>query len=299
MRWEMFIGHAVVVLSALAAIVTAVCVRLLEHRDRRRSPLHGKQLGHVPGQQLIERVAHHQDELTSSLFLMLFALPLMFMVWEGLRIDWHQVRFGVVEGMFAFGVLAVFGYGLRDYRRHYKAREQAKDGLLAERMTGMQLNRLAAQGCVVMHDLPCEGFNIDHVVIAPRGVYAVETKSFRKPKGSTDDSHYKVRYDGTVLRFPDFIEKDAVPQAERQAHWLRCTLRESLGDDIPVIPAVALPGWLIENSQEVWMMAPVKVFTPMGGGANFMAKEIDKLDPTQRALIAKALALRYPVVATS
>lgn len=296
MRWQMFIGHGVIVLSSLVAIATAVCVRLWDYRYRRRSPLQGRQLGHVPGQQLIERVAHHQDELTSGFFLMLFALPLMFMVWEAFRIDWQRLRFGVVEGMFVFGALALFLYGLRDYVRHYKAREQAKDGLLAERMTGMQLNRLAAQGCIVMHDLPCEGFNIDHVVIAPRGVYAVETKSFRKPKGSADDSHYKVGYNGKVLRFPDFIEKDAVAQAERQAQWLRRTLKEVLGDDSPVIPAVALPGWLIENSEEVWMTAPVKVFTPMGGGANFMAKDIARLDATQRALVAKALALRYPVI---
>jgi hypothetical protein len=168
--------------------------------------------------------------------------------------------------------------------------------LLAERVTGMQLNRLVSKGCKVLHDLPCEGFNIDHVVVAPRGVYAVETKSFRKPKGSSNNSHYRVSYDGKMLRFPDFPEKEALAQAERQAQWLRRVIRESIGSDVPVIPALALPGWMVVNSDEVWKTAPVKVFSPMGGGANFMAKDIQVLDEAKRGLIAQALALRYPCI---
>ena len=102
-----------------------------------------------------------------------------------------------------------------------------------------------------MHDLPCEIGNIDHVVIAPRGVYAVETKSFRKPKQAQAGDNYRVSFDGTALRFPDFIERDAPDQALKQAQWLTKTLREVVKRDVRVIAALALPGWKVEQSEEV------------------------------------------------
>src|SRR3546814_1943600 len=102
---------------------------------------------------------------------------------------------------------------------NWDARTKARDGLVAEQMTGQLLNRLIGPDCIVTHDLPCEGFNIDHIVIAPRAVYAVETKSFRKPRGSSNDSHYKVTFDGEALRFPDWGDDAPVIQARRQAKW--------------------------------------------------------------------------------
>jgi hypothetical protein len=59
-----------------------------------------------------------------------------------------------------------------------------------------------ALGCTVLHDVPGHRFNIDHVVIGPRAVYAVETKSVRKPK-----ENYKVIYDGERLHFPGFADR--------------------------------------------------------------------------------------------
>jgi hypothetical protein len=42
--------------------------------------------------------------------------------------------------------------------------------------------------------------------------------------------------------------------------------------------------------------AAVKVFGPMRNGAAFMAKPVERLDQTQRNLIAQALAVRYPEI---
>jgi hypothetical protein len=39
------------------------------------------------------------------------------------------------------------------------------------------------------------------------------------------------------------------------------------------VAALALPGWHVDPQDEVWRTAQVKVFTPMGEGANFMAKD--------------------------
>lgn len=220
----------------------------------------------------------------------------MLLTWALGRVPAERFRVDATLWIYAVGVAVMFAWGARYFIKHWRRRQQARDGLLAERVTGMQLNRLQAQGCIVMHDLPGEGFNIDHVVIAPRAVYAVETKSFRKPKTSVTGDTYAVGFDGQRLRFPDFVETQAIAQAQRQGKWLAKTLREALGRDVKVIPALALPGWRVDQPEDVWRSSAVKVFSPMGSGSNFMSKEFENLDQATRNLVKEALAVRYPVV---
>ena len=300
MAWKQLYGILPFFVSSLLALSLALTYKLLKRRLSRRSPLASKQIGHVPGQQLVTRMSDHQTDMVLAVMLMYMALPLVFMMWAGSKIDWSKFHMGTMEWIYITIALGVFGYGLRDYIRNLHARDNIRDGLLAERVTGMQLNRLIAQGCIVLHDLPGDGFNIDHVVIAPRGIYAVETKSFRKPRNASDDKRdpgHQVSFDGNLLRFPDFATREPLEQAKQQAQWLQRWLREALKQDIPVTPALSLPGWYVSQSDDVWRNSPVKVFTPMGEGANFMAKDIIRLDPTMRSLVATALAQRFPVTA--
>lgn len=298
--WKQLLGLVPFFLSSSIALAAALSYRALAKRRARRSPLAARQIGHVPGQQLVERISDHETEMLTSVMLMYMALPLMFMAWAGMRIDWDAVRWGFAEWLSLVAAVSLFVYGFRGYVRHLNKRQRARDGLLAERVTGMQLNRLVAQGCIVMHDLPGDGFNIDHVVISPRGVYAVETKSFRKPQDVSDernDPSHQVRFDGRTLSFPDFNTARPIEQALRQAQWVQRYLREALGTEVPVIPSVALPGWFVVMEEEVWRNAPVKVFTPMGEGARFMSKDLPRLDSAMRGLVATALAQRFPTVA--
>ena len=298
MTWTAFIGHAVLALGALLMLACGLTFKWLHKRSRRRAPLQGRKIGNLPGQQLLDRIGHHDHEVDSALSLMVIALPLMFMIWLTLHVDWREFHFGVVEAMFVVGALGVFAWGLRSYIRHYRKREQARDGWTAEHVTGLQLNRLVTQGCLVLHDLPADNFNIDHVVIAPRAVYAVETKSFRKPRNASEDRNdpsHQVRYDGKSLVFPDFITRAPIDQAVRQAQWLRRVLRDALNRETPVVAVIALPGWFVIRTEE-GKRADVQVFTPMGKGAEFMAWEPERITSDQRRLIAETLAARYPVI---
>ena len=284
-------------ISIALALACVLCLRWWRQREERRSPLQRKQVGHVPGQQLVDRVADSQEEMLLSVMVMYFAFPMMLLAWALQRVPAERIRFDGGSWIFVLGALVLFGFGLHRFVRFWRARQSARDGLLAERFTRMLLNRLGAQGCTVMHDLRCEGFNIDHVVIAPRGVYAVETKSFRKPKGKggRDDRSYRVGYDGAMLRFPDFATSAPIEQAVQQAQWLQRHLREVLHREFPVIPAVSLPGWFVDRD-ETAKRAEVVVFTPVGKGPEFMAWQPERIAEDQRHLIAQALALRYPEV---
>lgn len=290
-----------VMFGAFALSVTLIfaCIaglRAWRRRDDRRTPLYGKKLANLPGQQLVGRINDHGDELLLSAVGMYFSLPIMVMAWALVKVRWEAVSFGGTEVLFLLAGLALFAWNLRAYTRHRDKRSKARDGLVAEQMTGQLLNRLIGPNCIVAHDLPCDGFNIDHVVITPHAVYAVETKSFRKKRSSPDDSHYKVTFDGEALRFPGWTDRNPVTQARAQAQWLARYLRDSLSRDIPVVPAIALPGWWIEKT-DAGKQSDVRVFTPMGKGAEILLFGQETLEAPIRALIAQAIALRYPDIA--
>lgn len=286
---------AVCGLSLAFSAVTVLCISLWKKRIERRSPLYGRQVGHVPGQQLVKRHSEAGDGMMASGLLMYLSAPLMLLAWAMVRVPLDRLRPDSTTWIFVLAALLLFAWGAYGFVKHFRLAQSAKDGLLAERVTGMQLNRLVAEGCVVMHDLPAENFNIDHIVIGPRAVYAVETKSFRRPKGQGDREVHRVSYDGRALRFADFVNTHAVAQAARQAQWLKRKLQESLGMDIHVVPALALPGWFIERT-DASKAADVVVFTPMGKGADFLARGLERITPEQRRMIAQALAVRYPAL---
>lgn len=295
MDLKQFLGLLPFILSSTLALACVVIYRVMRNLRLRRSPLADRQVGHVPGQQLVERVSDHETDMLMSVMLMYLAFPLMFMAWVGLRIDLAAQSWSGTEWMFVIGAAALFGYGMQGYIRHLHARDNIRDGLLAERVTGMQLNRLVAQDCLILHDLPCEGFNIDHVVIAPRGVYAVETKSFRKPKNGPAGKPAEVKFNGEALDFGDFSTRKPVEQARRQAQWVARYLRETLKEPVPVNPAIALPGWFVDKS-EGGKTSDVFAFTPMGRGCEWFTYGEETLTPAKRSLIAQALATRYPTV---
>jgi len=109
-------------------------------------------------------------------------------------------------------------------RRLRKAARQAKQGAEGEERVEAILARLPDDH-VVMHDLLGDYGNIDHVVVAPHGVFAIETKS-----------HWgRLSCDGpTLLLNGRPLPKDAVAQTVRNAMWLKQRIRERTGLEVYV-----------------------------------------------------------------
>jgi hypothetical protein len=56
-----------------------------------------------------------------------------------------------------------------------------------------------------------------------------------------------VVFDGQTLQFPNWTEREFLPQARRQAEWLAKWLSRAVGERVQVRPVLALPGWYIER----------------------------------------------------
>lgn len=128
-------------------------------------------------------------------------------------------------------------------------------GLLGEQVVGLILDRLSSDTIRVFHDLEVnepgrKPWNIDHVVLTTAGIYAIETKTRRKPRGIAPDGQqgHKAIFDGSQLLFPAPMKADrfGIDQAERNATWLSDKLTSLNGSPIAVTPILVLPGWWID-----------------------------------------------------
>jgi hypothetical protein len=119
-------------------------------------------------------------------------------------------------------------------------------GLLGEQAVAEQLQSLTALGCTVFHDIPGDGkWNIDHVVVAPAGVFAIETKYRTKQPGKAGQLAHKAEFDGKKIQFPAGYDVKAPAQASHNARWLANLLSKATSERVTVQPVVALPGWWV------------------------------------------------------
>lgn len=137
----------------------------------------------------------------------------------------------------------------------------ARLGYSGERAVGECLNSLLADGYQVFHDIPFENFNIDHVVVGPTGVFAIETKTRRKPKENGRKIAHKIPYDGAALHWPRYRDTESIRQAQANQDTLAKKLSDSTGERVPVQPIVTAPGWWIDdnNQHRVWALNPKRI----------------------------------------
>jgi hypothetical protein len=272
-----------------------------DQRDARRLPVDSKALPNQAGAQVRKRLGDAADEFWSVAAMALFAgpmIPLIILVAEARKrtpelFDFSAWSIGLYLLLLVGGVAVL----LQQARRHVLTMRRCREGLAAELATADGLQQLVPDGLMLFHDLPADGFNIDHVVVGHSVVFAVETKSRKKPaKGGKDSA--RVRYDGKALSFPEHVETKPLEQAARQARWLADFLTGATGNPVRVIPVLALPGWYVELKASLPTSSnDVRVVNPKA--ASFM-RTVNfglRFEDDQRRRIAWALTKRYGDVA--
>jgi hypothetical protein len=100
----------------------------------------------------------------------------------------------------------------------------------------------------IYHDFPAEAFNIDHIVVGPKGVFVLKTEARPKSTSHSKGTHTTVEYDGRTLRFPDYDDSETIAAAEEQAMWLSKWIAETASEPIAARAIVALPGWVVKRT---------------------------------------------------
>lgn len=243
-----FVQHVVVLGGILAASLIGpvlaigfLKIRKRRARARRRSPI-GIDMLRGPGHTLREQLDEIRMDLLANVSI-LMVLPLLFLAMflahshvRGAQAMVHLAPFYIAA---ALVTLLVF---IRQLWTMGVRLDQLQAGYDAELSVGQELDQLMRQGAATFHDIPADNFNIDHVVIAVEGVFAVETKGFTKPKHGRGKADATVAFDGALLKFPGWTTKEPLEQAQRQSAWLAKWLTSAIGSPVHVLPVLALPG---------------------------------------------------------
>jgi hypothetical protein len=133
----------------------------------------------------------------------------------------------------------------------------------------------------VYHDVPGEGFNVDHVLIGPGGVYLIETKTFSKRPGDA-----RIEYDGErVLIDGAAPDRDPIKQVQALRDHVGVILVQAVGRRPKIRPVVLFPGWYIDKQPrgvDVWFLTPLAL-------PSLLDKEPVTLKPEEVSLFATAL----------
>ncbi|WP_380708199.1 nuclease-related domain-containing protein [Sphaerisporangium corydalis] len=120
----------------------------------------------------------------------------------------------------------------------------------AERRTEAQLRKLERNGYLTLHAraIPDSDAQIDHLVVGPTGVYAVDSEKWDKRLPVRVQSHRK-------LFHGPFNQKPRLDEARWEASQASELITRELGHEITVVPSLAIYGpaipWKILNIREV------------------------------------------------
>lgn len=240
-----------------------------------RSPIKDRPL-RLPGQSLAEE----RDQILEDKLTLPLVAAVLLLVLAGL--EWWRYFVPQRPSPWAATFMATVGvaylvWQVFKYRPRLRQLRQAIDG---ERAVGQYLERLREEGYHVFHDLIGDGFNIDHAVVGPAGVFTIETKTWSKPaKGEP-----RIDFDGERIVAAGYEpDRDPIVQAKAQSSWLRRLIEETTGRRVAVRPVVVFPGWFVKQSEgstrDVWVLEPKAL-------PAFLAHEENRLSPEDVKLVS-------------
>ena len=154
-------------------------------------------------------------------------------------------------------------YSIYKIRRLLAERRDWDWGRLGEIEVSDSLDELKKEGYDIFHDIQCEDkgrkFNIDHVIISPHGIFAVETKFPRKRILGNN----RVIFDGlSIIRISGHkSDLETVPNAISKASFLanKYLPKETSQKRYHVIPVLVYPSWSVIGNhlgRDAWVLNP-------------------------------------------
>ena len=233
-----------------------------------QSPLKAKPL-RLPGESVDKEIDRWiNDKALGTLFAAACLCAIAYFEWYGYLT--RSPRRPILFTLLAVAALIYAGWRFVVIRRKVRSLRQGRDG---ERAVGQFLERLREDGGQVLHDIPGDGFNLDHVVIGTHGIHAIETKTWSKPWPKA-----KVVVEGDTLTVAGEVpDRNPLEQVAAAANWLEKLLKASTGKRFLVRGVVVFPGWYVEQPEprgNVWVIEP-KMLPGLIGDAPTMISPSD------------------------
>lgn len=237
------VGITVMVMLPLAYWLWRLLRERKKQLDGREEPFTGYPI-RPPGETLRLQIAAMEEQRNEMIYeLLLFPLAIGLVIGNA-----PQMRnpIGIVAALAL--VAGVTWWRGPNLVRLYARLRDFNLGYLGERVVGEELNQLMLDGFHVFHDIPFDEFNIDHVIVGKQGVFAVETKTRRKPRDDDGTKQFSVTYDGRSLKWPMGEDQYGLQQTQDNARTLAAFLTSATGERVEVAGILAVPGWWVERT---------------------------------------------------
>lgn len=245
---------------------------------RERSPLDRSRLLRLPGQSLSAELDEFMyDHVLTPWLLATFMLVLAGMEW------WRYFQDAKPSPeIYTIAAAVMVGYAVYKILSTQKRIRQIRQGRDGERAVAQSLEWLRVSNFFVFHDIPNGDANVDHVLIGPKGVFTIETKTLSKPERG--ECRIKV-VEGVIHANGRELDRNPLVQAKAQAGWMKAFLAEH-HFSTPVWPVVLFPGWFVERFDNkaagAWVLEPKAL-------RSFLDNEPDKLKLDEVKAMASAL----------
>lgn len=228
-----------------------------------------------------QSVAEQWEKLLDDPLLPIVFGPMMF--WVLALVAWTQSRLSKpLPVMFWLGcAIIATGFAAISLLRLIPRARALVRGERGERAVAEQLEELRADGFRCFHDLVRNGFNIDHVVVGPPGVFVIETK-FRSGSGLIEFRNGQgIFVDGREE------ERDPLKQARGNAREVNQLISRDAGLEVWVKPLVVFVGdWKVKNA---WQNTDARVLTARQIGRYFAKQDQPELTRSEIQLICSHL----------
>jgi hypothetical protein len=219
-------------------LATFLVVAFRSKRKKHRSPIEGP-LRRLPGQSVRdERERLFDDKVVA--YLLTLMIVWLFAFWQ-LIYKWTATK--PQPGFWTVVAILVSLYSvykLWRFRAEFRNLNLAERG---ERRVSEVLRQLRHRDYITFDDLLLGGINVDHVVVGPGGVFAIETKMYSVfGSGSAG-----IGGDGVLQLSGKPAFKDPLKQARASAALVSGELKRWTQREIWVHPVLILPGWRIDR----------------------------------------------------
>jgi len=240
-----------VTIAILCGLFWLLVMRVMDKEKARRKSPFTKDLLKAPGESSSRKLEELSDDFWRRY--MTLSVCFGFVVGIALGVFIPQFKNPIFSTLFAIAGLAYVSHEMVKIRQNIRERRNYRLGLDGERHTAQALQPLLAEGYELFHDLEFKDatgkpFNIDHVLLGPAGVIAIETKAKSKdPEGKGKEAAH-ARYDGKRISFPDGYETAWLDQALANAKHLSRELSAHTGEKVFVHAAISIPGWYVTKT---------------------------------------------------
>jgi hypothetical protein len=219
-------------------------------KQEKKSPLKEKPLRY-PGQSLDDQIWDKHADVAVFLFSPAGFIGLVIAEWLHKLLKTQSEP--IFPTIFTIAFLIFCIYKVIKIKKEIELLKLGRDG---EKIVAEQLEVLKKGGAAILHDIVGNNFNVDHVVISPRGIFVIETKTRSKWIGK----NATIRVENQKIFVGNVEDKnDPIVQAKALSRWVSELLEKSTGRKFSIHPVVLFPEWFVESKQnrsEVWVLNP-------------------------------------------